>query len=30
MATTLSATDKIRNQSGGRQLGVVLLVIATA
>ena len=30
MATTLSATDKIRNQSGGRQLGVALLVIATA
>jgi len=30
MATTFSATDKIRNQSGGRQLGVALLVIATA
>ena len=30
MATTLSATDKIRNRSGGRQLGVALLVIATA
>jgi EmrB/QacA subfamily drug resistance transporter len=30
MATTLSATDKIRNRSGGRKLGVALLVIATA
>ena len=30
MATTFSATDKIRNRSGGRQLGVALLVIATA
>ena len=30
MATTLSATGKIRNQGGGRQLGVALLVIATA
>ena len=30
MATTLSATGKIRNQGGGRRLGVALLVIATA
>jgi EmrB/QacA subfamily drug resistance transporter len=30
MATTFSAIDKTRNRSGGRQLGVALLVIATA
>jgi len=30
MATTLTATDKTSNQSGGRHLGVALLVIATA
>jgi len=30
MATTLIATDKTSNQSGGRHLGVALLVIATA
>jgi MFS family permease len=30
MATALSATGKIRNQGGGRQLSVALLVIATA
>jgi EmrB/QacA subfamily drug resistance transporter len=30
MATTFPVTDKTRNESGGRRLGVALLVIATA
>jgi EmrB/QacA subfamily drug resistance transporter len=30
MATTFPVTDKTRNRGGGRQLGVALLVIATA